>query len=243
MKKFLAFLIIVLLFASIAFLALGNDMFMLLAITKDQNKAAITLTEEVAGYKIWSNYDLKVTDEEKFNNEVITKEIAFKMLVKDSGVEFIAEKETVHKIDQAETTVSTMFYYKEGVLYKDVDSVKSFSVTSYSNALIQVFGATNVNLIFLPSLDAISFFESSETFTTTLTASTSPFYVGQKFVLKHKNNNDTYETAFKFDLFRNYRGLDYKITTATNKYVLNISVLTINKPLKLNFPTSFDAFI
>lgn len=241
MKKFVAFLITILLIGSIAFLALGNDMFMLLVISQNKNKAAITLTEEVAGFNVWSNYDLKVVKEEKFNNEVITNEITFKSVTDNNELAFVAQKKTIHKIDQAETSVTTKYYYKENNLYKDVDGVKTSTTLTSTLALTQVFG-TSTAMVFLVGLDPIDLFESANSFSAGVNFSLSPFYVGQNLKVNYEVDNDKIEVVFKFDLFRNYRGLSYQESTATTTLNLNVHVLSINKAVQLNFPANFDAF-
>ena len=244
MKKFIAVLIVIVILGSLAIFTIANDFFMFNVIQKDRLRANAQIEEEVSGgFGNGNYYDLKVFAQSDNGTTTDTLEVSIKLLFDENGDEcfVINSKETV----VAETTTITEinYYYYEGALYTEnlTEETKTKTTISFSNAIDNV--VPNYDVVFISNVDIDNEFKDFE-FTSSLMSNLNPFYLGQKYTYTLMTTETTgFEIAFKFDLFRNYKGIDYIVHFDTATYTTKTDVLSYNKPFTLTMPSNLDSYI
>ncbi len=241
MKKIIATFLLTVLLGAVAFLALGNNMFMLFFITKNEEAAKIAIAEEVAGYQTWKHYDIsfkqRTTDGEDWEEETGYLKLN---IGKENETQFVAYSKTEEMVGSTKEVVSESYcYYTEGVLYvHDVkNNAKTQETVAFQDALDDHF---YTELLFLENLNL----NSSEELSLEVKPNFSfqPFFVGQSLILISSEDDFSASYEFKFDLFRNFRGLTFVMSYEENSVEMGIIVNGINKPVTITLPTDLNTY-
>lgn len=244
MKKFIAVLIVIVILGSLAIFTIGNDFFMFNAIQKDRLKANAQIEEEVSGgFGNGNYYDLKVFAESDNGTITTTYDVSVKLLFDEDGEEYfiVNSKETV--VDETTTVTEINYYYYEDSLYTEnlTEETKTKTTTNFSNAIHDV--VRNYGVVFISGIDVDNDLRDFE-FTSSLMYNLNPFYVGQKYTYTNMETETTgFEIAFKFDVFRNYKGIDYIVNFDTATYTTKTDIFSFNKPFTITMPSNLDSYI
>lgn len=243
MKKFLAWLIIIVLLAGGAFFALGNDMFMINLITQNRIKAAQDIEEELSGYRHAGSYNFSVVESAVNGEDTLSNVVTIKMIHSSTESSLVAHSVLTTVESGVETVVERNFYYKEGYLYVDnlTETTKTKEEKGYGNSLDDIF--TYADILFFPDTNIEEDF-GDYTFSSGFKFSTSPFYVGQQYNYSTEDAlMGTIMLNFKFDMLRNYRGIYYSFGTETENYSIDTNVFGYNNISALTFPADLDTYV
>ena len=245
MKKLLSFLVLIILAAT--FIVFNNDMFLFTLFTQNQVNASSSITEELASYQNWRNYDLtiyeKVYDDDL--EQLMENTVTLKVNYDGTNHSFIAEQTLREKDGATDETTEFTYYFTEGVLYtnnKTTES-KTQSVDTYENAIMHII--YNPDFAFIGLFDVRTEFEEFD-FSAQVDFSFSPFYVGQKYSFADEIGGTSISYTFHYDMFRNYRGIDVSLIDAENPagQISNVKVLNTNdSTVTLTFPTDLETYL
>ncbi|MFA6860107.1 MAG: hypothetical protein WCR30_01810 [Clostridia bacterium] len=213
--KFIAFIIVLAVFGAVEFVFVANRFAMLAVFNQDRARCTEIIQDSYKIYEDNSFYDITFDfaneNTEEGNTDYSKGQIVLKYAKIDTTTtNFITTTKIESRTSGTVTSDEYTLYYKDGVLYKNDEGVKTQQTKTLSEASSEI----GIGFYALYLTPALLTFDDSNPMNATMCFEFKPFYVGQLFTY----NTENADFKFSVDYFGNLRKYVVDGQTTSNAY-------------------------